>query len=438
MTDYCKDTDGQNASLLSSRDPQAAGPCEDRSPVASCDCGGQGSVCPVLPGAQIAKVLPEVGLHKPKTKKERRRKVLFAVAFLLFNIIAIGVVLLLELRNERSSFAGAAALVNVLGKNMVFFFIAFLAYAVHVMCDALAYFVLIKECGYGNRLGLSIRVAILGKYYDNITPWNTGGQPFQMAYMVRANIDTPTACSLPIVKYAIRIFFVDFVLLMLMIFVRTDVSALVIVFACVGVFVNTGLPLLLILFSRNVPFLLGVTKKLVGFLHKIKLVKNYDKAVAKAQDTVDSFLAAFKYLGKHKKLILIIGILSVIDCVSVGLLPYFVIRSLGGDVDFFKTLAQTFLVTLASGVMPTPGASGASEGTFYSVFSQSVPEGYLFWAVLLWRMLIFYLPLVLGVVVLIIEWIKGKTQVMLVEKEISWLHTKTINKKSGDAGRQEG
>jgi uncharacterized membrane protein YbhN (UPF0104 family) len=92
----------------------------------------------------------------------------------------------------------------------------------------------------------------------------------------------------------------------------------------------------------------------------------------------------------------------------VGWLPYFVIRSLGGDVDFFKTLAQTFLVTLASGVMPTPGASAHPKVRFTVCFRNRCRKVISFWAVLLWRMLIFYLPLVLGVVVLIIEWIKGK------------------------------
>lgn len=381
--------------------------------------------------------LPEVGLVRPKTKKERMRKALLAAAFVLFNVIAIGVVLLIEIKDESSTFAGAAALADVLGANSIFLFLGFMGYIVHVLCDAVAYFVMIKECGYGNRVGLSLRVAMLGKYYDNITPWHTGGQPFQMAYMARANIDTPTACSLPIVKYAIRVFFVDAVVITMFIFVKTEVSALLVVLACVGIFASTILPLLLILFSRNVPFLLRVTKSIVGFLHKIKLVKNYDKTVAKAQDTVDSFLAAFKYLGKHKRMIIIIGIFSVIDFIALSSLPYFVIRSLGGGVGFFKTITQTFYVSLASGLMPTPGSSGAAEGTFYGVFGSAVPAGYLFWAVLFWRMLVFYLPIAMGIGVLIVEWIKGKSRVMLVEKEIKWMSKKTINKKSGKAGVQE-
>ena len=75
----------------------------------------------------------------------------------------------------------------------------------------------------------------------------------------------PTACSLPIVKYAIRIFFVDAVIIGFFIFVKTDVSPLVIALASVGMFGTTILPLLLVIFSGNVEFLLQGYKKLVGF-----------------------------------------------------------------------------------------------------------------------------------------------------------------------------
>lgn len=382
--------------------------------------------------------LPEVGIKKPKTKKERNRKIILAAVFVVLNAIAIGAVLLMELKNENESFAGASALADVLGNNLIFLVFGFVAYLVHLMCDAAAYFAMIKECGYGNRVGLAIRVSILGKYYDNVTPFNTGGQPFQMAYMVRSNIDTPTACSLPIVKFAIRVFFINALAIVMFIFVKTEMSALVIVLACVGIFGSIILPLLLVLFSRNVPFLLRLTKGAVGLLHRMKLVKNYDKLVVKAQDTVDSFLAAFKYLGKHKRMIIIIGLVSLVDFVAINSLPFFAINALGGRVNFIKTLTETFYVSLSSGLMPTPGSSGAAEGAFYSVFANAVPAGYLFWAVLFWRIMVFYFPLAMGVGLLILEWIKGKSKVILVTKEVKWLSKKTINKKPTDAGVAEG
>lgn len=370
-------------------------------------------------------------IPEPPKPKSKKKKIILTLAFAAFNIIALAVVLFLELKNEKDSFVGAAALGNVMSGYIGFFFVALLMYGIHVACDAIAYFALIRQCGYGNRLGLALRVAILGKYYDNITPWSTGGQPFQMAYMYKANIDAPTACSLPIIKYAIRIFFFDAVVIILFASVKTDVSVLVKVLAAVGIFGSTILPLLLVIFSGNVPLFLKVTKWAVGVGKKLKLVKDYDKTVAKAQDQMDSFLAAFKYLGKHKSMIIIIGLVSVVDCIALSSLPYFIIRSFGvegGSIGFFETLTKTFYVTLSAGLMPTPGASGASEGTFYGVFSEAVPAGFLFWALLFWRLLVFYMPLILGVLTLIFDWFKGKSQVVLVKKDLSWRFKKTINR----------
>lgn len=364
-----------------------------------------------------------------KTPKARWKKALWTVAFIVFNVVAIAVVLYLEIRDEGESFVGAAAIGDVLQKNLAFFGLALLCYVIHILADTFCYFALIKQCGYGNRFSLALKIAVLGKYYDNITPWSTGGQPFQIGYLIKANVDAPTACTLPIIKYAIRIFFMDALVIVLFSAVRVDVSPVIITGAAIGMVCSTLLPLLLVVFSGNVPFLLKVTRGFIKLMTKLKLVKDYDKAVHKAQDQVDSFLAAFRYLGKHKYMIVIIGGLTLIDCVAMGSLPFLIIRALGGDAGFFTSLTQSYYTTFSSGVIPTPGASGAAEGSFYSVFAASVPEGMLFWAVLMWRAIVFYLPIFIGIITLVIDWIKGKKKgkVSLVTKELRWLNKKTIN-----------
>ena len=60
-----------------------------------------------------------------------------------------------------------------------------------------------------------------------------------------------------------------------------------------------------------------MTRKIVHLGKKMRLVKDEEKAVAKAQDNVDSFIAAFKFLGKRKSIIIIVGLLSLIDLFAV-------------------------------------------------------------------------------------------------------------------------
>ena len=363
-----------------------------------------------------------------KTPKQKMVRVLVVFAFIMLNAVAIGAVLYSEINGDHGSFVRVSALFSTMGTYWIFIVAVFVMYVAHVITNALAFFILIRKCGYGNRFALSLKLAVFGKYYDSITPWNSGGQPFQMAYMSGAAIDAPTAFSLPVVKYAIRIFSINIFTVMIFIFVRVEVTTLIRVAAYIGLFNTMVIPLLLIIFSRNVPFMLKAAKWIVGILYKLKIVKNYDKQIGKAQDLMDSFLAAFKYLGKHKSLIFSIGILSIIDCIAVGALPYFIIKSFGGEgVELFSALSRTFYATLSSAVAPTPGGSGAAEGAFYSVFGAAVPEGYLFWAVLFWRFMVFYLPIIMGLMFHLWDWIKGKTKITLVKKDIAWRFKKTIN-----------
>ena len=364
-------------------------------------------------------------------KKKRRKKIISTTAFITFNIIAIAVVLWLELKDSGSGFVGFGEVSGIINNLWYFLVIGFLMYFVHVFCDAIAYFALIRQCGYGNRFGLALRVAFVGKYYDNITPFNTGGQPFQIAYMTKSNIDIATSCSLPIIKYVIRLFTADIVIIVIFAITGFGESLFVTITAFAGMVVMAFLPLMLVVFSRYVDFVLRITEKFVALLHRMKLVKDYDKTVAKAKDTMDSFLAAFKYLGLHKKMIVIIGIVSVIDFLALSSIPYFLIRTLGGTGDVLQVISKINYVSLMASLFPTPGASGASEGSFYSVFETAVPEGCLFWAVLLWRIIIFYTPIFIGFCMQVVEWLVGHGKVKLVKKEMAWLSKKTIKTYGG-------
>lgn len=365
---------------------------------------------------------------KPKTKKEKTKKWLTSLLFIAFNVIAVGIVLFLEIKD--SNFLGFEDVMRRIGEHYEWLIILILAFLAHVLADTFVFFAMINKCGYGHRFALSAKVAILGTYYDNITPWATGGQPFQMHYMSRANIDTPTAITLPVVKHAIRVFAMDGLAIFFFIFAKTEVSGIILAGTIIWIIITPMLPLILMIFSKNIPFTLKMTRKLVHLGKKMKLVKDEERAVAKAQDNVDSFIAAFKFLEKSKSIIFIVGALSLIDLFAVATYPFIIVKMLGGEGSFGELISKAFYTTFSSGLIPTPGSSGGAEASFYAVFNNVVPEGTLFWAVILYRVFTFYLPILCGAVLQIYEAIVGKRKVKLVKKEISWLSQKTINNKN--------
>ena len=74
-----------------------------------------------------------------------------------------------------------------------------------------------------------------------------------------------------------------------------------------------------------------------------------------------------------------------------------------------KSAIFVIIVYICSAVtlIPTPGNSGVSEGTFYYVFSSPGSDG-VFWAMLLWRLLCYYSFLLLGLLIFGSKLTKGR------------------------------
>jgi uncharacterized membrane protein YbhN (UPF0104 family) len=76
-----------------------------------------------------------------------------------------------------------------------------------------------------------------------------------------------------------------------------------------------------------------------------------------------------------------------------------VIVTLGGPLRPYLYWVLGWMTYAVSSVVPTPGSAGAAEATFYLLHRPVVPLAVLGVATALWRLLLFYLPVALSVVV---------------------------------------
>ena len=80
------------------------------------------------------------------------------------------------------------------------------------------------------------------------------------------------------------------------------------------------------------------------------------------------------------------------------MIPFFVLTAFGGEMDFLPCFVTTVAVTAAVYFVPTPGNAGAAEGTFFVVFS-ALSQGYVFWAMLVWRFFSYYIYIMMGPII---------------------------------------
>ena len=99
--------------------------------------------------------------------------------------------------------------------------------------------------------------------------------------------------------------------------------------------------------------------------------------------------------------------MSLLSNVLTTFIPYFVLKAFGGDIDFGECFLLSTAVESAIYFAPTPGNSGVAEGTFYVVFSR-LSTGYVFWAMMLWRLFSYYIYIIVGPLIYLAQHLKLK------------------------------
>ena len=134
----------------------------------------------------------KLDLELKAQKKAKRKKIINILTF-VFNIALLAGILIWQLSKENPD--------DIIPPNWIYIGVLVGMFALLMLIETLKMFILIRKTTKQNRFCLAYKVSALGRYYDNITPMATGGQPFQMIYMNRRGIRGDVSTSIPLMKY---------------------------------------------------------------------------------------------------------------------------------------------------------------------------------------------------------------------------------------------
>ncbi|MBQ7500823.1 MAG: flippase-like domain-containing protein [Clostridia bacterium] len=328
-------------------------------------------------------------------KPNNQKKLIKRIGVVLFAVFCGAAVLITALKEFGP--ASTAERVPISSINLNYLLLALAAFVLAMAAESAKYYFMIFDVTGGKKLPwLAYKVAIYGKYYDNITPFGSGGQPFQIYHLQKTGIPLGDAAALPIAGFTSSQ--IAFVILALTMFIANGGVTKMVGFriaAYAGLLFYLFVPLTLILFaifpngtSRMIEFVIKI-----GW--KIKIVKNVSKTVDKIKSTLIEYRAGMVRILSKKKTFARVLLLSFIYQIGILSIPFFVIIAFGGSVNWFDVFTMTLLVYASVTVVPTPGNAGAAEGAFYTLF-QTLSQANLFWAMLVWRFFVFYLVIIVG------------------------------------------
>ncbi|MEG2159052.1 MAG: lysylphosphatidylglycerol synthase transmembrane domain-containing protein, partial [Clostridia bacterium] len=326
----------------------------------------------------------------------KSKKNIFSILFLLASIVIIVILAIVEFSGDNNEYSFADVM-SMWGRNWKYLVLAVAVLGAMLLLDGLRNAILLKGATGQWKYKLMLKTSILGRYFDSITPAAFGGQPYQVYYLHKNKVSAGVSTSLPIVSFFMQQ--LAFLVLAITAFIvrpnAVDTVWLKVV-AYVGAFFMVAIPISIIVFAFFPVFTKKIVHGCIKFLSKIKLIKNKEATQQKFDNYAEDYCRSIKTLGGHVKTLILTFIVSILSQLACFSIAYFVVRACGSNDSYIDVVSKMLYVVSAVALIPTPGTSGASEATFYLVFS-SLKGGFLFYGMVLWRVISFYLPIVIGI-----------------------------------------
>lgn len=345
--------------------------------------------------------------HKPKKRK------IGSAILLIFNFCVIaGIFTYYFATSDLESFG---AFLSSGGFKWRFLILAVVMLLVSILLETIRWSQLIYKCTGKFKPFLALKTHMLGKYYDNITPFAAGGQPFQIFYLNKHGIKGEHATSIPLVKHLINtVAFIatSVVVLVVNIFLKITTSPLLITVAIISCLINGSLIVIILLFSVSKRVGPSLVIKILKLLNKLKIIKNYKATFFKVSRFVKNYQKSVKKVAKSWKTLVLQFILAILISASFYAIVYFIYLAFISEstIGLMYVICCMILCDLCGNIMPLPGGSGAIELSFDAVFGTLfvTNPGALPFAMLIWKILTYFTFIFFGGTLVLSSSIKSK------------------------------
>lgn len=301
-------------------------------------------------------------------------------------------------------------------RNWPYFLFALLLYFIAILLETLKISLMIRSKTKKMNLKIALKTTILGKYYDNITPLGSGGQPFQIYQLKKSGLTGGQAGSIPIVSFFLsRLGFTILCLLAFIIAPAKNIDNTIRIMAYIGCAITFFVPFLIILLSLFPHFMAKVCNSFVSLLSKMHFIKNKEEAKSKITSTLESYSDSIKEYRNNKITLVVCFFLSIAFHITICSIPYFIVKASIGygelpvhDVSYIQCLSLGLYAYASVTYIPTPGTAGAAEFSFSKIFEQFLRGGFLVYGMLYWRVITFYLVIIVGLIITIVSGLKKK------------------------------
>jgi len=283
--------------------------------------------------------------------------------------------------------------------------------------------------------------SLIGAFYNNVTPSASGGQFMQVYTLKKQGVEVSNAASIMVmwfILYQSALIFFD---ILALIFEWQTIMSItsfripnfslfgwngeipLLPLIILGFILNVSLIGLLLLMSYSHRFHNFILGRFVGFLGKIRILKDPDRTRENLRVQVENFKVELRRLQANVPVTILIFVLFMLMLALRFSVPYFAGMALHAygateGFSFVRMIDACFRSSfhqMVTGLVPIPGAAGVSELFYAAMFNDFFVETYavgpgglsmvrsasanMMATQLLWRFTTFYLVLIISGIV---------------------------------------
>jgi hypothetical protein len=246
----------------------------------------------------------------------------------------------------------------------------------------------------------AIQLTMVGQYYSAITPFATGGQPAQILSMTAKKIPVGRATSLLMIKFLIYQICVVLYAFVFFAWEYRYVHATLsqsFPWILLGLILNGILILLIFLSLIKRSWMEQTLNRLLTWFGSKKKGFREQQWKNKIRQILDDYENSAKAVQNSPMLAGKVFLMTLLQLTAYFAVSWAIYRSFGfSHIGIQRVLALQALLYMAISFIPTPGNAGASEGGFLLIFQLLFTGGTLMPAMLLWRLITYYLNLLFG------------------------------------------
>lgn len=291
--------------------------------------------------------------------------------------------------------------------NYLWIIVAILFMLLNIFFQSLSQYRFLKEVKKDYTFLSCFKLMVMGLFFNAITPFNSGGQPFEIYLLRKEGIkvsDSLNALIQNFITYQFALIFAGALGIVLNYYFGFLPDTLLLKkIVLIGYIINILVMGVIIFFSRAKKVNTKLFSKIINFIFNFKFIKNKEEKKTKFLNYLEDFYNSTAVMKNNLKNTILSFIYNFLSLCFLYIIPLFVFYSLGEmskitPLSAFVSSSFTFLI---GSFVPIPGATGGLEYGFLDFFKIFTGGALLNSAMLLWRLITYYLSMIIGGITLI-------------------------------------